>query len=60
MLDADLDIDRNPAMGAPIFELLRQREGSGEAPEVVVYPGVSAIQAAAARLGTIVGESSRT
>src|SRR3712207_3569589 len=43
------------AMGAPIFELLHQREWSGEAPEVVVYPGVSAIQAAAARLGAPLG-----
>lgn len=43
------------AMAAPIFELLRQREWSGEAPEVVVYPGVSAIQAAAARLGAPLG-----
>jgi cobalt-precorrin 5A hydrolase/precorrin-3B C17-methyltransferase len=43
------------AMGAPIFELLRQRGWTGETPEVVVYPGVSAIQAVAARLGAPLG-----
>lgn len=39
------------AMAGPIFERLRQRGWSGEGPEVVVYPGVSAIQATAAKLG---------
>jgi cobalt-precorrin 5A hydrolase/precorrin-3B C17-methyltransferase len=43
------------AMAAPVFELLQQRRWPGEPPEVVVYPGVSAIQAAAARLGAPLG-----
>ncbi len=41
------------AMASPVFELLRQQHDNG--PEVEVYPGVSAIQAAAARLGAPLG-----
>lgn len=43
------------AMASPVFELLQQRGWSGDEPEVVVYPGVSAIQAAAAKLGAPLG-----
>ena len=43
------------AMASPIFELLQQRQWSGSKPEVVVYPGVSAIQASAAKLGAPLG-----
>lgn len=43
------------AMASPVFELLRQREWAGQSPEVEVYPGISAIQAAAARLGAALG-----
>ncbi|NJN65600.1 MAG: precorrin-4 C(11)-methyltransferase [Chloroflexaceae bacterium] len=39
------------AMAGPLFELLHQRGHSGNRPEVVVLPGVSAFQAAAARVG---------
>jgi len=39
------------AMAGPAFETLRQRGWKGTAPEVQVFPGVSAVQAAAARLG---------
>ena len=43
------------AMASPIFEQLRRRGGVEPAIEVEVYPGVSAIQAAAARLGAPLG-----
>jgi cobalt-precorrin 5A hydrolase/precorrin-3B C17-methyltransferase len=39
------------AMAGPVFELLRERGWQGHTPEVVVLPGISAVQAAAARLG---------
>ena len=40
------------AMAGPVFEVLRSRGWQpGDAPEVQVYPGVSAFQAVAARLG---------
>ncbi|MEM7029906.1 MAG: precorrin-3B C(17)-methyltransferase [Chloroflexota bacterium] len=39
------------AMAGPVFEVLRQRKWQGNEPEVEVLPGISAIQAAAAKLG---------
>jgi cobalt-precorrin 5A hydrolase/precorrin-3B C17-methyltransferase len=39
------------AMAGPVFELLRERGWSGSAPTIEVLPGISAVQAAAARLG---------
>jgi len=42
------------AMAGPVFELLHQRDWPGSAPEVIVLPGVSALQAAAARLGAAI------
>jgi cobalt-precorrin 5A hydrolase / precorrin-3B C17-methyltransferase len=41
------------AMAAPVFEALHQR--GGPAPDIAVFPGVSAFQAAAARLGAPIG-----
>ncbi len=43
------------AMASPVFEVLRQRGWSGQEPEVEVFPGISAVQAAAARLGAPLG-----
>jgi len=43
------------AMASPVFEILRQRGWSGQEPEVEVFPGISAMQAAAARLGAPLG-----
>jgi cobalt-precorrin 5A hydrolase/precorrin-3B C17-methyltransferase len=43
------------AMASPVFEVLRQQNWRGDNPEVAVYPGVSAIQATAARLGAPLG-----
>lgn len=43
------------AMASPVFEILRQRHWSGQEPEVEVFPGISAVQAAAARLGAPLG-----
>ena len=43
------------AMASPAFEVLRQRRWPGTRPEVAVYPGISAIQATAARLGAPLG-----
>ncbi len=43
------------AMASPIFDVLRQQNWTGHEPEVIVYPGVSAIQATAARLGAPLG-----
>ncbi len=43
------------AMASPVFELLAANNWGGTAPEVEVLPGVSAFQAAAARLGAAVG-----
>ena len=43
------------AMASPVFEILRQRGWSGQEPEVEVFPGISAVQAAAARLGAPLG-----
>ncbi len=43
------------AMASPIFEVLRANDWDGSVPEVTVYPGVSAIQATAARLGAPLG-----
>lgn len=42
-------------MAAPVFEVLRQRGWNGTRPEVAVYPGITAMQAAAARLGAPLG-----
>lgn len=42
-------------MASPVFELLAADGWRGTAPEVVVLPGVSAFQAAAAHLGAAVG-----
>lgn len=40
------------AMAGPLFEVLRERGRQGrDEPRLVVYPGISALQAAAARLG---------
>ncbi len=41
------------AMAAPVFETLHQR--GGPAPDIAIFPGVSAFQAAAARLGAPIG-----
>lgn len=43
------------AMASPVFEVLRQWGWSGQEPEVEVFPGISAVQAAAARLGAPLG-----
>lgn len=43
------------AMASPIFDVLRQSEWDGETPTVEVFPGVSAIQATAAKLGAPLG-----
>jgi cobalt-precorrin 5A hydrolase/precorrin-3B C17-methyltransferase len=43
------------AMASPVFEILRQRNWPGHTPEVEVYPGISAVQAVAARLGAPLG-----
>ncbi|MEM7116577.1 MAG: precorrin-3B C(17)-methyltransferase, partial [Chloroflexota bacterium] len=43
------------AMASPIFDVLKRHEWQGSDPEVVVYPGVSAIQGTAARLGAPLG-----
>ncbi|MEM7534610.1 MAG: precorrin-3B C(17)-methyltransferase [Chloroflexota bacterium] len=43
------------AMASPIFDVLRAQNWAGENPEVQVYPGISAIQAASARLGAPLG-----
>jgi cobalt-precorrin 5A hydrolase/precorrin-3B C17-methyltransferase len=43
------------AMASPVFEILRQRGWTGQEPEVEVFPGISAMQAAAARLGAPLG-----
>ncbi len=42
------------AMAGPVFELLAQRGWSGQSPTVRVLPGVSAVQAAAARVGAAI------
>jgi cobalt-precorrin 5A hydrolase/precorrin-3B C17-methyltransferase len=42
------------AMAGPVFELLHQRGGESSGPEVQVLPGVSAFQAAAARVGAAI------
>ncbi len=39
------------AMAGPVFEALRQRGWQGGDPEIVVLPGISAMQAVSARLG---------
>lgn len=39
------------AMAGPVFEILAGRGWQGTEPEVEVFPGISAVQAAAARLG---------
>ncbi|MCC9076741.1 precorrin-3B C(17)-methyltransferase [Litorilinea aerophila] len=39
------------AMAGPVYDVLRARDWQGDGPRVEVLPGVSAIQAAAARLG---------
>lgn len=43
------------AMASPVFEILRQRDWAGREPEVEVFPGISAVQAAGARLGAPLG-----
>ena len=43
------------AMGSPVYDVLHSRNWQGDSPEVVLYPGVSAIQATAARLGAPLG-----
>jgi cobalt-precorrin 5A hydrolase/precorrin-3B C17-methyltransferase len=43
------------AMASPVFEVLRRRGWTGREPEVEVFPGISAVQAAAARLGAPLG-----
>ncbi|MCL4303071.1 MAG: precorrin-3B C(17)-methyltransferase [Anaerolineae bacterium] len=43
------------AMASPVFEILRQRDWAGQEPEVELFPGISAVQAAAARLGAPLG-----
>ena len=43
------------AMASPIFDVLRAQGWTGSKPTVSVYPGVSAIQATAARLGAPLG-----
>ncbi len=43
------------AMASPIFDTLMEHNWDGVSPEVVVYPGVSAIQGTAARLGAPLG-----
>ncbi|NJN97285.1 MAG: precorrin-3B C(17)-methyltransferase [Anaerolineales bacterium] len=43
------------AMASPVFEVLRRQGWSGQEPEVEVFPGISAVQAAAARLGAPLG-----
>jgi cobalt-precorrin 5A hydrolase/precorrin-3B C17-methyltransferase len=43
------------AMASPVFEILRRRGWSGQEPQVEVFPGISAVQAAAARLGAPLG-----
>jgi cobalt-precorrin 5A hydrolase/precorrin-3B C17-methyltransferase len=42
-------------MASPVFDLLHERGWQGDDPEVTVLPGISAIQAAAARLGAPLG-----
>ena len=42
------------AMAGPVFEALRGRGWDGQHPEVTVLPGISAFQAAAARLGAAI------
>ncbi|NJP07938.1 MAG: precorrin-3B C(17)-methyltransferase, partial [Chloroflexaceae bacterium] len=42
------------AMAGPVFEVLHQRGWQGTNPDVVVFPGVSAFLAAAARVGAAV------
>ncbi|MFN8455906.1 MAG: precorrin-3B C(17)-methyltransferase, partial [Anaerolineae bacterium] len=43
------------AMASPVFEILRRRSWSGREPEVEVFPGISAVQAVAARVGAPLG-----
>lgn len=43
------------AMTSPVFEVLHRRDWPGQSPEVEVFPGISAVQAAAARLGAPLG-----
>lgn len=43
------------AMASPVFDVLRKQNWDGSEPEVIVHPGVSAIQATAARLGAPLG-----
>ena len=43
------------AMASPIFDTLKEQNWDGSTPEVEVYPGVSAIQGTAARLGAPLG-----
>jgi cobalt-precorrin 5A hydrolase/precorrin-3B C17-methyltransferase len=42
-------------MASPVFDLLHERGWQGDDPEVMVLPGISAIQAAGARLGAPLG-----
>ncbi len=43
------------AMASPIFDVLRARDWNGNEPDVEVFPGVSAIQATAAKVGAPLG-----
>ncbi len=43
------------AMASPVFDVLRKRNWDGTHPTVTVYPGISAIQATAARVGAPLG-----
>lgn len=43
------------AMASPVFDVLRERGWDGTQPTVTVYPGISAIQATAARVGAPLG-----
>jgi len=43
------------AMASPVFDILREQGWQGKMPEVIVHPGISAIQATAARLGAPLG-----
>ncbi len=43
------------AMASPVFEILRRRNWPGHSPAVEVFPGISAVQAVAARVGAPLG-----
>lgn len=43
------------AMASPVFEILRRRNWLGQNPAVEIFPGISAVQAVAARIGAPLG-----